>query len=171
MWIFGYGSLMWDEWEAQFKCSRQELAILQGYKRTFNKASVKNWGSNECPCPTLNLQADAKASCKGMAFEFSNEIENDVLIYLKKREGKDFTLEAHLIHFGDGATTQAFVPIYQGKNLLQDIAVSRKSEMIRAAIGDKGTCMAYLQGISERLISLGIDDPSVTELLNAVSES
>lgn len=171
MWVFGYGSLMWDGWEASFKCSRRELATLFGYRRSFNKSSVKNWGAKEKPCPTLNLQADSAASCTGMAFEFFGETENDVLAYLKKREGKDFTLEMHTVHFKDSTTVQALVPIYHGINLIPDVTVTRKSEMIRAANGDRGTCMAYLQGISEQLVSLGIDDPVVTELMNALIES
>lgn len=39
MWVFGYGSLMWDGWEQEFGCLRRCVAVLKGYRRTFNKAS------------------------------------------------------------------------------------------------------------------------------------
>jgi hypothetical protein len=36
-------------------CSRHCVATLEGYGRTFDKASIRNCGSNGAPCPTLNL--------------------------------------------------------------------------------------------------------------------
>ena len=68
MWVFGYGSLMWDGWQTQHGCTRQMLADLPGYSRAFNKASVRNWGSTQNPCPTLSLTEGG--NCRGMAFEF-----------------------------------------------------------------------------------------------------
>jgi cation transport regulator ChaC len=41
MWVFGYGSLMWDHWETQFGCLRSLVADLPGYQRVFNKACEK----------------------------------------------------------------------------------------------------------------------------------
>ena len=37
MWIFGYGSLMWDGWESEFVCQERAMATLSGYRRAFNK--------------------------------------------------------------------------------------------------------------------------------------
>jgi len=65
MWIFGYGSLMGDGWEEAFGCLRRTIAVLDGYRRTFNKASTKNWGSKEAPCPTLGLEEIEGGVCKG----------------------------------------------------------------------------------------------------------
>jgi glutathione-specific gamma-glutamylcyclotransferase len=93
MWVFGYGSLMWDGWENSYGCVRKCVAVLNGYRRTFNKASTKNRGSKKAPCPTLNLEKDVAGSCKGMAFEFPDAQAGGVLAYLATREGKDFCLD------------------------------------------------------------------------------
>lgn len=73
MWIFGYGSLMWDNWESSYGCSRKCIALLKGYRRTFNKASTQNRGTRKAPCPTLNLENDATGTCKGIAFELPDK--------------------------------------------------------------------------------------------------
>jgi hypothetical protein len=86
MWVFGYGSLMWDNWETAHGCLRHVVAVLPGLRRTFNKASVDHWGTKDKPCPTLNLAAEPSASCKGVAFEFPEEKRGEVLDYLTQRE-------------------------------------------------------------------------------------
>jgi cation transport protein ChaC len=49
MWVFGYGSLMWDGWQTKHACIRRVPAELDGYSRAFNKASVRYWGSKNHP--------------------------------------------------------------------------------------------------------------------------
>ena len=39
VWVFGYGSLMWDNWENQFQGTCKGKVILKGYHRSFNKKS------------------------------------------------------------------------------------------------------------------------------------
>ncbi len=51
MWVFGYGSLMWDQWEQQFGGIRVDRAALVNYRRSFNKASTGNWGTQDLPAP------------------------------------------------------------------------------------------------------------------------
>ena len=55
MWIFGYGSLMFDGWEAFCGCIDRKWADLPGYRRSFNKKSVESRGTREVPGLTLNL--------------------------------------------------------------------------------------------------------------------
>ncbi|RVQ67534.1 hypothetical protein EKN06_06125 [Croceicoccus ponticola] len=45
MWVFGYGSLMWDNWQTSYGGANGVLATLKGYERSFNKASKVNWGA------------------------------------------------------------------------------------------------------------------------------
>src|SRR4030095_13044058 len=61
MWVFGYGSLMWDGGEVEFGAARRERATLSGVRREFNKASWKNWGTRAVPAPTLGLVEEERA--------------------------------------------------------------------------------------------------------------
>ena len=169
MWIFGYGSLMWDGWQAEFSCLQQKIATLHGYRRTFNKASVKNWGSPDAPCPTLNLEADAAGQCKGMAFEFAIDQEGEVMKYLKKREGKAFSFQRLPVRFEDDTQVDAYVPIYTGTNLIHEESACRKAAMVTRAKGTDGACLDYVKVIAETLAKLGIDDPAVTGLWHDVT--
>ena len=155
---------MWDNWESGYGCSRKSIALLNGYRRTFNKASTHNRGTKKAPCPTLNLEKEAAGTCKGMAFEFPDERGRDVLGYLEKREGADFQLEPHSVRLDDDTDVQAHVPVYHGKNLISSAGLKEKAAMVRNATGTESSCEDYVKEIAELLAKLKIDDPTVTVL-------
>ncbi|PCC97912.1 gamma-glutamylcyclotransferase [Halopseudomonas pelagia] len=164
MWVFGYGSLMTDGWEKGFDCTQRVTAELKGYRRAFNKASVTNWGTRDCPCPTLNLVPEASANSLGIAFEFTEVRRGEVEAYLAKREGKNFKLSnLEVIADGSGAV-QALVPLYAGKNIIQSHDMRTAIELACHAKGSSGKCSDYILNISEQLKMLGINDPAVTEM-------
>jgi len=168
MWVFGYGSLMWDNWESGYACSRKCIALLRGYRRTFNKASTHNRGTKKAPCPTLNLEKEAAGTCQGMAFAFPDERRGDVLAYLGKREGADFQLELLSVRLDDDTEVQAHVPVYHGKNLISSTGLKEKAAMVRNARGTESSCEDYVKEIAEVLSKLKIDDPAVTVLWQEV---
>ena len=170
MWVFGYGSLMWDQWETKRGCTRRAIADLDGYRRIFNKCSVKNWGTKKSPCPTLNLQKLHSATCRGCAFEFSDNREKEILAYLKEREGEYFVFPSLPVRLGDGATVRAFVPVYQGKNIIGEKSIKETASMAAKTQGSEGSCMDYVERISAKLRELGIDDPAVMALGNALEK-
>jgi cation transport protein ChaC len=163
MWVFGYGSLAWDNWSDRFGCLRRATAELRGFRRSFDKGSVRNWGSKDNPCPTLNLVADPSRSCKGIAFEFPEEKRNEVIDYLKKREGNGFDLQPVEIRLESGDRVSAIVPIYSGKNLISGRSPAELAVMARTAQGEDGKCVDYARNIAIKLAELGIDDPEVAE--------
>jgi glutathione-specific gamma-glutamylcyclotransferase len=168
MWVFGYGSLMWDGWEKTRGCVRRAQADLSGYRRVFNKASVKNWGTEKSPGPTLNLTKSDSAQCHGMAFEFPDEREQEIRTYLAQREGKSFALKQLPAQLEAGAEIIAIVPIYEGNNLIRADRIEEIAKQVFRAVGDDGKCIDYVEGVAAKLHGLGIDDPAVSDLLQAV---
>lgn len=171
MWVFGYGSLMWDEWEQQFGGQRVEGAVLDGYRRAFNKKSVENWGTRHRPCPTLGLDKEAEASCTGVAFRFVEARRDAVWAYLRDREGPSFDLETATVRLPDGRTVSALVAINdpQAASYIGDRDRAELAAMIEGAEGTAGVCVDYLENTRSKLRALSITDPAVEALWDAVT--
>lgn len=168
MWVFGYGSLMWDGWQSQYGCLCTVKATLQGFRRIFNKASVRNWGTRKAPCPTLNITETVGGSCVGLAFEFPEDSRAVIIAALGSREGLNFKFEEREIVLECGRHVQAVIPRYDGPNLTHDKSPVQLAAMARLATGTEGQCAAYVNNLATMLAKLGIDDPAVRELSQAV---
>ncbi|WP_407150455.1 gamma-glutamylcyclotransferase [Bradyrhizobium sp. ORS 86] len=155
---------MGDGWEKQFRCSRRVRAVLDGYRRAFNKASVRNWGTKARPCPTLNVVKSESSSCPGIAFEFPSDAGAQVRAYLVEREGKGFELHELSVRIDSGATVNALVPLYAGPNLLPEGDLQAIARMILGASGTHGSGVDYVDRAANELLKAGIDDPVVNEL-------
>ena len=169
MWVFGYGSLMWDGWEHRLDGIRRDRAKLINYHRAFNKKSVRNWGTRDNPGPTLGLEPEKGADCMGAAFEFPDSQKQPVLDYLKQREGRSFNLVELEVILNDGATIQAFTPVNDrtASTYIGDVNLKERAEMARAAGGSDGRCIDYVRGIRDKLRELSIRDEYVEEFWEA----
>ncbi|MPZ39975.1 MAG: hypothetical protein GEU95_18345 [Rhizobiales bacterium] len=164
MWIFGYGSLMWDGWEQRPGFQRCAVATLLGYQRIFNKASIRNWGNRQHLGPTLNIEPSEGAACMGVAFEFSENSRDEVLAYLRDRKGPSFELrELRLCIPGEGDMVGT-VQIYRGRNILASNDVYELAALVRAAKGTSGSCADYVVGVAHELTRLNIENAVVTSL-------
>ena len=139
MFVFGFGSLLWDGWESELGCLSKNKADLKGHRRKFNKASVKNWGNKKMPGPTLNIEKEDSSVCPGLAFEFSENDQEKILEYLREREGKAFPLRECTVTLEDGREVKAFVPIYKGKNILNE-TLEELAKKASQAEGTIDTC-------------------------------
>jgi cation transport protein ChaC len=169
MWVFGYGSLMWEGWQTKHACIRSIPAELDGYSRTFNKASVRNWGSKDHPGPTLNVQRMEHQSCRGIAFEFSDHQRQALTRVLTEREGcapLDLT-----IRLDNGTEVVASVTVYTGKNIISSKTIDDIASMVAKARGKSGSCVSYVRGIAEKLHEMGIEDPVVNATWQAVQHA
>ena len=172
MWVFGYGSLMWDGWEESFSGTRVEGAVLEGYRRAFNKKSVENWGTRDCPCPTLGLEEAPAATCTGVAFRFAQAKRDAVWSYLRNREGPSFDLETAPVRLPDGRTVSALVALNDptAASYIGNRARAAIADMIEGAAGQSGDCLDYLKNTRAKLRALGIDDEAVERLWAVVCE-
>jgi len=164
MWLFGYGSLMWDGWEAAYGCLRRMPADLEGHSRIFNKKSLERWGTRSRPGLTLNLTRTG--TCRGVAFEFEDAARGDIEDYLCARETCAATEVSVALPEG---TVAALTYIYDGPRLIEDgLSLQKRAAMVMQAEGIAGSNHDYIRGVREHLASLGVADPAVDELWEAV---
>lgn len=168
MWIFGYGSLMWDGWESGFDGDDQSVATITGYRRVLNKASVRNWGSNSAPAPTLNLETSAGASCTGKAFHIPSNREADALAYLRRREGADFNFVDTAAHLADDRSVSIKVALYAGRNLVSFATQAELVAKIAAAQGTSGRATDYVFNLVDQLEAMNVQDPYLTSIAVAL---
>lgn len=83
LWVFGYGSLMWNP---GFPYAERHRARLPGYARRFRLLSVHYRGTPECPGLVLGLDAEPAAGCVGVAYRVAPKDVAATLAYLHERE-------------------------------------------------------------------------------------
>jgi cation transport protein ChaC len=83
MWVFGYGSLLWNPGFEYVQC---QLATLSGYHRSFCMRSIHHRGTPEAPGLVLALDEQPDALCHGMALLVPVARRQQTLSYLRERE-------------------------------------------------------------------------------------
>lgn len=169
MWLFGYGSLMWDGWETRYGCRQRVHAVAPQHRRVFNKKSLERWGTHAQPGLTLNLAPthEDAAPCRGIAFDFPDAHQADVEAYLSERE--TCTASDIAVHLS-GETITARTYIYDGPRLIDEgLPLHTRATMILVAEGIAGSSYDYIANVREHLDQFGVSDPAVDELWRAVS--
>ncbi len=165
LWVFGYGSLMWDP---GFAFADRQIATLDGFARRFCMDSIHYRGTEEDPGLVLALDQEAGAECHGTAFRVVPAEREQVLSYLRERELiSSAYLERWLdIRLTSGPTVNAVTYVINrdhrqyavGKTLTDQAAV------IAHAHGARGPNRDYLANTVAQLAELDIADPELEEL-------
>lgn len=170
MWVFGYGSLMWDGWEQAVGGQRLDGAVLPDYRRSFNKKSTRNWGTPAAPGPTLGLERSEGRSCIGTAFAFSDDQRLAIEDLLRQREGPSFALSELPVRLPGGREVQAITPVNnrRRRTYIGNAQVAERAAMARTARGENGDCSGYVRRIRDKLRELQIADPDVEEFARLI---
>ncbi len=83
MWVFGYGSLVWNP---GFDTVERVIARLPDYRRSFCMRSIHHRGTPEAPGLVLALDRVPGGSCEGVALRAHPDRADEVLAYLRERE-------------------------------------------------------------------------------------
>lgn len=156
-WVFGYGSLIWRPGFAHLETRR---ARLHGFRRALCVRSFVHRGTPERPGLVLGL--DRGGSCVGLAFKVPQELEGEVVGYLRARElVTNVYLERRLgVRLDSGEKVPALCYIvdrgheqYAGR---MDAAAAARA--VTGAIGQSGRNEEYVVNTVEHLAALGIRD-------------
>lgn len=169
LWVYGYGSLMWDP---GVHFAEIRLAALDGHQRRFNFQTSMARGTVEQPALMLSLEARA-GCCQGLAIHLAAERAEAELEILWRREMIRGAYRPVMLPVatpqGDISalvfTSNPAHPEYVGELPLPDTAA-----IIARAAGVMGTNRDYLEQMARQLAALDIHDDYVAQLVSKVRE-
>ncbi|MFC0227294.1 gamma-glutamylcyclotransferase [Serratia aquatilis] len=169
VWVFGYGSLMWNP---VFESEEVRPATLQGWHRAFCLRLTAGRGTLNQPGRMLALQEGGQTA--GLAFRLPENTLREELELLWKREmitgcylptWCDLSLDD-----GNVVTALVFVmnpqhPLFEADTRHQVIA-----PLIASASGPLGSNAQYLFALDNELKNHGMKDDCIGELVNYVRQ-
>ena len=165
LWVFGYGSLIWNP---EFPVAERQIARLHGWHRSFCMHSIHHRGTEDAPGLVLALDQAAGAVCDGVAFRVQPGAEGATIAALRERELiSSAYLERHLrVDLADGTqvTALAFVIDPDHVQYCGGMALEDQAQIIARAVGGRGPTRDYLFATAEHLAELGIADPDLNWL-------
>lgn len=158
MWVFGYGSLLWNP---GFEYCEQSVATLPGWHRSFCMRSIHHRGTEEDPGLVLALDAQGDAHCQGLALMVQEGLEAQTLEYLRERELiSSAYLEKTLdIDLADGRRVEAVTYVIDPHHVQYcHLELEEQARIISTAVGGRGPNTDYLHNTASHLLGLGIED-------------
>ncbi len=159
MWVFGYGSLVWDP---GFEVEESVIASLGGYHRSFCMRSIHHRGTDVNPGLVLALDEAEGAQCHGVALSVATDKQDAVLSYLRERELiSSAYLEKFLeVDLVDGRRVEAVTYVVDPHHVQYcgGLALEEQAQIIARARGGRGPNDEYLFNTASHLTELGIHD-------------
>ena len=166
VWVFGYGSLMWNP---AFHHIESRPARLRGWHRRFCLWNTFGRGTPENPGLTLALERGG--SCTGLALRVAGEQVQSELGVLWNREMLTGAYEPRWVRLaGPDGTIEAvtFVANRSHDRYAGRLEVHEVARRMASASGPLGACREYLESTVAELDRLGLRDGAMHELLRAV---
>ncbi|MEO1000061.1 MAG: gamma-glutamylcyclotransferase [Pseudomonadota bacterium] len=162
LWVFGYGSLMWDP---AMEYAEIRRARTGDYARSFCLWDDGGRGSPEQP--GLQLSIDAGGGCEGLAFRIeAAKIDHETFVLFRREMIASAYRPVWLPLETAAGPVEAlsFAANHANERNVPGIPLAEQARMIAAAEGFIGTNFDYLADTHARLALLGIEDPYIAEL-------
>ncbi len=166
LWIFGYGSLMWDP---GFHHAEAHPALLYGYHRRFCVYSYTYRGTRAQPGLVLGL--DRGGACKGIAYRVPRRHAKATLAYLRKRELDDGVYRVKKLRVRLARRTVealSFVVDRAHQGYAAELSVTETARLILQGVGQRGLCVHYLENTVRHIEALGLTDGALHRLAEVV---
>lgn len=169
MWVFGYGSLLWNP---GFEVADSVIGTLPDYARSFCMRSIHHRGTVADPGLVLALDQQVGEACEGVALKVVAGQEAETLAYLRERElissayvEKELTVQ---LTGGREVTAVVYVIDEAHEQYCGGLPLEEQAQIIARAIGGRGPNTEYLYNTAEHLASVGLHDPALEWLAGRV---
>lgn len=164
LWVFGYGSLMWDP---AFRFEEVRRAHVLSYARRFILKDIYG-GRGTVDAPGLMVALDKGTGCDGLAFRISRENtdEETEVLWRRERIGPAYMpVFVEAITADSRMTALTFVADHEAELIDASLTRAQQIEYCATGTGFMGSSLDYLKNISGQFATLGIQDDEVSELL------
>ncbi len=169
LWVFGYGSLLWNP---GFEVAETRPAKLHGYARSFCMRSIHHRGTDEAPGLVLALDRQDGAVCDGVAMRAKSGQEAEVLEYLREREliSSAYVEKTLAVALADGRALDTVVYVIDEAHVQYcgGLSLDEQAGIIANAVGGRGPNWEYLYNTVEILTRMGIPDADLEWLAEKV---
>src|SRR5450830_1550166 len=157
IWIFGYGSLIWNP---LLNFDKQEIATLQGWRRSFCLRIIAGRGSEQTPGRMLALEPGGLT--EGVAFRLSAADLHEELrmVWIREMVAGSYCPPWAPVTLADGSEVHAIIfaaepsrPQYES-----DSSVTTIAPLIRHAHGPYGSNAAYVFALESALAEKNLKD-------------
>src|SRR5690242_18989719 len=163
LWIYSYGSLMWDP---GFHFAEVRLADVEGFRRRFTLKIKLGRGSPDNPALMLSLEP-GKGCCRGLAFRIaanSVHAETAILWCREMLRGGYAPAVVPMLTPQGPIEALAVVSNPSHPSYVGELPIAETAAMIASGKGVLGTNRDYLVQLASQLDALGIEHPYVAQL-------
>ncbi|WP_419910528.1 gamma-glutamylcyclotransferase [Hoeflea sp.] len=169
LWVFAYGSLMWDP---GFEFMEVRKAHVDGYARAFClKDELGARGTREAP--GLMAALDEGDGCTGLVFRIdSNCIDEESAILWRREMATGVYVAAFVDAVSDAGALKAitFIANHEASRIRSDLTRDEQVQYIATGEGVLGSSLQYIENLAEHLTALDIEDREVFSLLAAARQ-
>lgn len=164
MFLFGYGSLIWNP---GFEALERRVCRLDGYRRGFWQGSTDHRGVPGAPGRVVTLLSDPGAVTWGVAWRMPAE-RVALLDQLDYREKNGYQRCPVKVKEAGGQRFEAVTYIAPPENphFLGEDSVRAMTLQIMRSVGPSGANIDYLLRLHRSLEELGYPDPHVSALVD-----
>jgi glutathione-specific gamma-glutamylcyclotransferase len=165
LWIFAYGSLMWDP---AFHFAEVRRGRISGYARRFILKDT--FGARGTPeMPGLMAALDEGPGCEGLVFRIAGSEAKHESGYLWRRELIAYAYKPVFAKVTtDFGEVEALTVIanHDSDYICPDLTREEQVRYMATGVGFLGTSLTYIENIAAHFAALGIHDLEVEELLS-----
>ena len=170
VWLFGYGSLIWNP---AFHHVEQKPVLIRGWHREFCLSTPIGRGTPEAPGLVLGL--DRGGSCRGVAFRIARAEAAAELELVWRREMVTGAYVPRWVRLYDPGLPEdtfaiAFTINRKAPNYVRSASQADTARVIATACGVLGSCRDYLFDTIHGLEGFGIHDHHLNRIAQQVRE-
>lgn len=161
LWVFAYGSLMWDP---AIRIVEIRKATLQGLHRRFCLKIEIGRGSRSAPA--LMAALDVGGECHGLAFRIpASEVDRETeILWMREMIGHAYTPLFQTVHTPQGSVEALTFTMDRSSPSFADLGAAEAAAVIAAGRGLLGTNLEYFDNLAEHVALLGIEDEVFEEI-------